>query len=315
MDETRPSEGASVGGADGAVSRAGEKSKAAPPPFEIVRPARRTSAVVYASPHSGDYYPAEFIARSRLDPESLRKSEDSFVDALFQAAPEHGSPLLRARYARVYVDVNREPYELDPGMFDAPLPAHSNTTSLRVAGGLGTIARVVADGAEVYADKLPLAEAEARLGRVYHPYHAALAALLSETRTSFGHAVLIDCHSMPSVGGGIEGVGGRGRPDIVLGDRFATAAAPALVDFVEAVLGGLGYAVGRNTPYAGGFTTHHYGRPATGLHALQIEINRGLYMDEARYRRGPGFASLAADLTTLIGRLSDLDPIPAMAAE
>ncbi|MDP6952025.1 MAG: N-formylglutamate amidohydrolase, partial [Alphaproteobacteria bacterium] len=237
------------------MSQPNDGPEAARPAFEVLQPARQSTPIVYASPHSGDYYPPEFVAESRLDPLTLRKSEDSFVDALFGAAPAFGSPLLRARYARVYLDVNREPFELDPGMFRDPLPPQVNSTSLRVAGGLGTIARVVADGAEVYRDKLSFAEAEDRLARIYHPYHAALADLLRRTRARFGQAVLIDCHSMPSVGGPMDADGGHRRPDIVLGDRFGTAAAPALVDFVQATLSDLGYAVGRNAPYAGGFTT------------------------------------------------------------
>lgn len=286
-----------------------------PPPLEVLEPAQQTSPVIYASPHSGDYYPSSLLAASVLDPMTLRKSEDSFIHELFGAAPQHGSPLLRARYARVYLDVNREPFELDPAMFRDPLPAHSNTTSLRVAGGLGTIARVVADGAEVYRDKLSFAEADHRLKTVYYPYHRALEALLERTRTRFGYAVLVDCHSMPSVGGPMEGDGGLARPDIVLGDRFGTACAPGLMDLVQRTLAGQGYVVGRNTPYAGGYTTHHYGQPSAGFHALQIEINRALYMDERSYRALPGFEVLQGHLSALIERLAGFAQKPALAAE
>jgi N-formylglutamate amidohydrolase len=270
-------------------------------------PARVSSAFVYASPHSGTYYPPDFVAASALDFALLRRSEDSFVDELFAAAPGFGSPLLRCRYARVYLDVNREPYELDPTMFEDELPPHTNTTSLRVAGGLGTIARMVADGAEVYRSKLQFAEAEKRVQRVYQPYHQALGELLTRARDSFGCAVVIDCHSMPSTGVGREHSHGRHRPDVVLGDRFGTACAPALIDRVHQLFANLGYAVSRNTPYAGGFTTHHYGRPAQNVHALQIEINRGLYMDEERIEPLPRFPLVAAHITEMIAALSGFD--------
>ena len=286
-----------------------------PPPCEVVAPAEQTAAVVYASPHSGDYYPPDFIAASRLDRQTLRKSEDSFIDELFAAAPALGSPLLRARYARVYLDVNREPYELDPAMFAEPLPPEANTTSLRVAGGLGTIARVVSDGAEVYRGKLPLAEIHWRVDGIYRPYHRALGGLLEETRSRFGRAILIDCHSMPSIGGPMDGDGGQSRPDIVLGDRFGTACSGRLVELVQRTLVGLGYVVGRNTPYAGGFTTHHYGRPTEGLQALQIEINRALYMDERSFRKLPGFDLMQRHMTILIGKLAGFAAGHAMAAE
>jgi N-formylglutamate amidohydrolase len=274
--------------------------------YEIVWPARVSTPLVYASPHSGTYYPPDFIAASALQFPVLRRSEDSFVDELFAAAPRFGAPLLRCLYARVFLDVNREPYELDPNMFEDELPAHTNTTSLRVAGGLGTIARMVADGAEVYRGKLQFQEAEKRVQQVYQPYHHALGTLLTRARDSFGVAVLIDCHSMPSTGVGRESGRGRSRPDVVLGDRFGTACAPALIEQVHRLFSSAGYAVTRNTPYAGGFTTHHYGRPAQNVHALQIEINRGTYMDEERLRPLPGFAAVQAQVTDVIAALSAL---------
>lgn len=274
--------------------------------YDIVWPSRVCSPVVYASPHSGTYYPAAFIAASALDFPILRRSEDSFVDDLFAAVPGFGSPLLRCLYARVYLDVNREPYELDPNMFEDELPPHTNTTSLRVAGGLGTIARMVADGAEVYRAKLQFKDAEQRVQQVYQPYHHALGTLLTQARENFGTAVLIDCHSMPSTGVGRDAARGRSRPDIVLGDRFGTACAPALIERVQQLFAAAGYAVTRNTPYAGGFTTHHYGRPGQHVHALQIEINRGIYMDEERLEPLPGFRAVQAQITDVIAALSGL---------
>lgn len=285
------------------------------PPFDLLAPHRQTAPVVCASPHSGDHYPPDLIAATRLARHTLRRSEDSFVDRLFAAAPQFGAPLLRARWARVYLDVNREPYELDQGMFADPLPAHANTSSLRVAGGLGTIARVVADGAEVYGGKLRFAEAEARVARLWRPYHAALADLVAGARRGFGFSVLIDCHSMPSIGGPMDRDGGRARPDIVLGDRFGAACAPALADLAQRRLEQLGYVVARNNPYAGGFTTHHYGQPARASHALQIEINRALYMDERAIEPLPCFEEHARNFGALIAELAGVDLRPALAAE
>jgi len=273
-------------------------------PIDVVKPARQTSAVIYASPHSGTDYDPEFVTESALDPLTLRRSEDSFVDELFAAAPRLGSPLLKALFPRAYCDPNREAFELDPAMFSDALPAYVNTRSARVAGGLGTIAKVVASGAEIYARKLSFAEAKARIEALYRPYHAALQALLAETRDRFGFAILIDCHSMPSVGGPMDQDQGHNRPDIVLGDRFGTSCDGSLTAAVEAAYTDLGYRVARNYPYAGGFTTHHYGSPATGVHALQIEVNRTVYMDESRIARGPGFNRLAADTAHVIEKIA-----------
>jgi N-formylglutamate amidohydrolase len=281
--------------------------------LEVIRPTRQTLPMVFASPHSGQLYPDEFVQGSNLDPLSLRRSEDSFVDRLFAAAPAHGAPLLRALFPRAFCDPNREPYELDPAMFEDDLPAFANTRSPRVAAGLGTIARVVANGAEIYGGKLRYAEISSRINGYYKPYHAALRALVDATRESFGFCILVDCHSMPSVGGPMDKDPGETRVDFVLGDCFGTACAPAITDAAERVLGGLGYVVTRNDPYAGGFTTRHYGRPADRLHALQIEINRALYMDEETIRPSLGMASLTRHLDGLIdglGRLPERDLVP-----
>lgn len=279
----------------------------APPAYDVLSPPRQTVPFVYASPHSGDYYPPEFVAEASLAPLALRRSEDSFVDELFASAPRHGAPLLRAIYPRVYLDPNREPYELDPGMFADALPDYVNTNSARVSVGLGTIARVVANGANIYRRKLLFAEARERIEQIYVPYHGALKRLLADTEAAFGCAVLVDCHSMPSTGGPMDRDTGRTRGEIVLGDRFGTSCAPAIVDLAERVLLDLGYRVARNDPYAGGFVTQHYGRPGNGVHTLQIEINRNLYMDEKRIRPTPRMAKLSRDLDTLMGALAALD--------
>lgn len=274
-------------------------------PFEVLSPARQTAPLVFASPHSGVDYPPEFVTRSRLDLRSLRRSEDSYVDELFSAAPLCGAPLIRALFPRAYVDPNREPYELDPAMFDGPLPDFVNTRSPRVAAGLGTIARIVSNGEAIYRGKLSFADAEQRIALYYRPYHGALARLLDQTRRQFGHVMLVDCHSMPSVGGPMERDPGADRVDIVLGDCHGRACDPRLIDLVERMLVAEGFNVLRNSPYSGGFTTQHYGRPAEGMHALQIEINRALYMDEFSYERGAGFADMQARLAVLIDALAD----------
>jgi N-formylglutamate deformylase len=272
----------------------------APPPFRIARPAAPRLPLIFASGHSGTHYPARFLAEARLDPLSLRRSEDGFVDELFAAAPGFGAPLLAATFPRVFCDANREPWELDPAMFDGPLPSFVNSASPRVGAGLGTIARVVATGETVYRRKLPFAEAEARIRDCWQPYHAALAGLIAETRARFGFCLLIDCHSMPAH----PGHGGQ-PADFVLGDAHGTACAPRATRLVEEALSGMRYSVRRNDPYAGGYVTRHYGRPRDGVHALQIEIARSLYMDEALVERAPGMARLQVDIDRLLAILAE----------
>jgi N-formylglutamate amidohydrolase len=247
------------------------------------------------------------LQATRLDGTAIRRSEDSFVDEIFGAAPALGAPLLKAHFPRAFVDPNREAYELDPAMFEGPLPQFVNARSPRVAAGLGTIARVVRDGAEIYSHKLPFSEAQTRIETYYKPYHATLRAQIEATHQKFGYAVLIDCHSMPSVGGPLDQDIGATRPDIVLGDRFGTSCARRLTDMIERALGMQGFAVVRNNPYAGGFSTEHYGRPALGLHALQIEINRALYMDEERIERTAGLKRVTLAMTTLIRAMGEVD--------
>jgi N-formylglutamate amidohydrolase len=268
--------------------------------FEVLQPAEQSVPFVFNSPHSGHHYPEPFLRASRLDRLAIRRSEDAFVDELFAGVVELGAPLLRARFPRAYLDVNREPYELDPKMYEDRLPPYANSRSIRVAGGLGTIARVVGESQEIYRGRLPVREALDRIERIYKPYHQTLRRLLARTHVGFGYAVLVDCHSMPST---IRTSDNGPRPDFILGDRYGTSCALALIDHATAVLRDMGYTVARNKPYAGGFITEHYGRPAKGLHALQIEINRSLYMDEARTDRTAGFAAFAADLRRFAGEM------------
>jgi N-formylglutamate amidohydrolase len=264
------------------------------PPFTVTEPAMQTVPFVFNVPHAGAIYPAAFLASSRLDAVALRRSEDAFVDELFAPVMELGAPLMTAHFPRAFLDLNREPYELDSRMFDGRLPSFANTRSMRVAGGLGTIPRIVADGQEIYRSRLPVDEALHRIEWLYKPYHRTLRHLVRRTSQLFGHAILIDCHSMPSSSvSREEGI----KADIVLGDRYGTSCATLLIDLAEAALRGRGYTVVRNKPYAGGFITEHYGEPALGRHALQIEINRALYMDERTMVKKTAFPVLADDLT------------------
>jgi N-formylglutamate amidohydrolase len=272
------------------------------PAIVVLRPAHQTIPVIFASPHSGRTYPDDFLASARLDPLGLRRSEDSFVDELFAAAPEHGAPLLAATFPRAYCDANREPWELDPAMFADALPSWVNTTSARVGAGLGTIARIVASGEAIYRGKLTFAEAERRIRTCWQPFHDSLAALIAATRAQFGVCLLIDCHSMPSHGNTVRS---GGKPaTFVLGDAHGTACAPRMTRLVEDLLSELGHPVRRNDPYAGGYITRHYGRPREGVHTLQIEIARELYMDESRIERLPDFGSVQAAMTQFIAGLA-----------
>lgn len=270
------------------------------PGHTVLEPAAQVVPFVFCSPHSGRHYPRVLLEASRLDAHGLRKSEDCYVDELFFDVVEMGAPLITARFPRAYVDVNREPYELDPELFGPLLPAYANGQSIRVAGGLGTIARIVADGEEIYRTPPTLPAALERIERLYRPFHTDLADLLERTRERFGMAMLIDCHSMPSAA--MNQTPG-GRPDIVIGDRFGAACDPRLTRVLREHLTRLGYHVQLNRPYAGGFITEHYGRPRTGVHALQIEINRALYLNEQSLRPTPRFGRLRADIMEMCRRV------------
>ncbi len=278
------------------------------PPYALHEPEQLCSPIVFSSPHSGRVYPQAFLAASRLSPASLRKSEDCFIEELFEGVVALGSPLIAARFPRAYLDVNREPYELDPALFEGVLPDFANTRSLRVVGGLGTIARVVADSEEIYRRPLSVEAAFERIERLYRPYHAQLRRLLDTARRRFGMAILIDCHSMPSTSSGDQGA----RPHFVVGDRFGASCTADLTRFIREKITDLGYEVVLNRPYAGGFITEHYGEPRTGIHAVQIEINRALYMNETKLEPSGNFWRLRRDLERLAGALMAAFPAAAV---
>lgn len=262
-------------------------------------PASQAVPLIVASPHSGQAYPDEFAEQACLDRLTLRRSEDAFVDELVDQTPEFGGAMLRALFPRVYVDPNRGPWELDPGMFADRLPSEADTVSRRASSGLGVIPRIGVEGRPIYRSRLRYAEARERLDACYTPYHDALAGLIDQTRDRFGHALLIDMHSMPAQSA--RGV------DVVIGDRFGSSCHPALTDRVEQILTLMGYVAVRNIPYAGGYTTEHYGRPVEGVHVVQIEINRSLYMDERRVVKLSEFDSFKENISRFISLLCETD--------
>jgi N-formylglutamate amidohydrolase len=271
-------------------------------PFRLFVPERPFSPMVFTSPHSGRAYSADLMPGVRLTMPKLRRSEDSFVEDLFCAAPDHGAPLLAANFPRAFCDVNREAWELDPAMFADPLPDWVNTRSARVSAGLGTIARVVASGEPIYHSKLAFAEAERRICTYWRPYHTALAHLIAETKQRFGYCLLIDCHSMPAAGQ-IRRANDI-RPDVILGDLHGSSCSSRVTRAAETLLTQQGLAVRRNDPYAGGYITRHYGRPIDDVHVLQIEVARSLYMDEAQFERLPSFAAMRERMTALVAGLA-----------
>lgn len=266
------------------------------PPFTVLKPEHTATPFIFNSPHSGRTYLSAFLAASRLTAVALRKSEDAYIDLLLAGVVDIGATLMHAHFPRAYLDVNREPYELDPALFAETLPDYANTHSLRVVGGLGTIARVVNEQEEIYRAPLSVSAALERINRLYKPYHATLMELLHDARCQFGYAALIDFHSMPSYQGDRSNVQ---KVDFVLGDRFGTSCPREMVRIVERYLTGLGYKVALNKPYAGGYITERYGVPAEGMHTLQIEVNRALYMDEETLALRRDFRNLRAHLTSL----------------
>jgi N-formylglutamate amidohydrolase len=270
------------------------------PAFVLKRPARQAGPMIFASPHSGRDYPAEFLARVVLDRQAIRSSEDAFVDHLFDAAPRHGAPLLAARAPRAFIDLNRAADELDPAVIEG---IHRMAHNPRVSSGLGVIPRVVAGGRAIYRGKLSLTEAEQRITQFWHPYHDALGTLIDETRASFGSAVLIDCHSMPHEAIEAHCRPGQPRPEVVLGDRYGVAAGQDVMDRVQAAFEASGLRVVRNAPFAGAYVAQAYGRPSRGVHVVQVEIDRALYMNEGQVEPLPGFAAFREMISGVVAEL------------
>jgi N-formylglutamate deformylase len=270
-------------------------------PFRIIGSTDAVAPVVLASPHSGREYPPAFLAQSRLSLGQLRRAEDAYVDELLEEAARLGVPLIAARYGRAYLDLNRDADEIDPAMIADPLPPSAGQASDRVAAGLGVVPRIAAHGLDIYASRLRLADVQSRVGALHRPYHQALDDLLMRARARHGYAILLDCHSMPTPPG-------ANAPHFVLGDLHGQTAAPRLVDAIEGIVKTAGFRIARNAPYAGGYTTMHHADPGRGVHVVQIEIDRALYMDPARLAPHSGFATVAATMKRVVDTLLALSP-------
>lgn len=269
--------------------------------YDVIKPATDRSCVVFASPHSGRDYPWSFLRASVLDEHTIRSSEDAFVDQLFECAPVFGAAFIKAGAPRAFVDLNRAKDELDPALIEGVRRRGHNP---RIASGLGVIPRVVANGRAIYRGKLGGDEARRRIALYWEPYHQKLQALLDEAHQRHGQAVLIDCHSMPHEA--MDGVvrSGVKRPDVVLGDRFGAAASGDVVDRVEAAFASAGFVVTRNAPFAGAYITQAYGRPGRAQHAVQVEIDRSLYMNETLIRPNGDFEQVQTALREVVAEVA-----------
>lgn len=270
-------------------------------PYSLTRPRDRKTCVVFASPHSGMKYSPDFLRASALDEFEIRSSEDAFVDVLFESAPRFGAPLLAADAPRAYVDLNRSADEFDGALIHG---VKRRAVNPRISSGLGVIPRVVANGRAIYSGRITLEEANRRIAEVWQPYHTCLQGLIEESHQLFGRSILVDCHSMPHEALSSFQQSGAVRPDIVLGDRFGAAACGDIVDRIEASLRQAGLEVVRNSPFAGAYIAQTYGRPSRGQHVVQIEIDRSLYMDEARIEPNGNFDEMKALMTHVIAEIT-----------
>lgn len=271
------------------------------PAYQLFRPKSRTTSVVFASPHSGRNYTQDFLAQIALDPLSIRSSEDAYVDQLFASAPQTGAPFLIASAPRAFIDLNRAVEELDSALIEQVRRASRNP---RVASGLGVVPRVVANGQQIYHGKIALSQAHSRIADYWHPYHDTLQTLLDESHQIFGEAILIDCHSMPHEALANASPAGAARPEIVLGDRFGATATGSIVERIEAAFASAGLRVARNMPFAGAYIAQHYGRPSRRQHAVQIEIDRALYMNERTLEPNADFEAFQTILSGIISEIS-----------
>ncbi len=272
-------------------------------PYTLRMPKMRTTAAIFASPHSGRNYPAAFVRDSQLDEVALRSSEDAFIDRLYESAPEFGAPLLAATFPRAYVDLNRAPDELDPALITGVVRRRHNP---RIASGLGVIPRVVAHSRTIRQGKISLFEAKRRLRHCYYPYHNKLKQLVEETERDFRHVLLFDCHSMPHDALVATSYAFDKKPDVVLGDRYGASCAKRIADEAERIFTDAGLRVSRNLPFAGAYVTQQYGWPSIGRHTLQIEIDRALYMDEEKIVPRDDFSEFQALMRSVVKRLADL---------
>lgn len=283
------------------------------PPFRVILPRVRRSAAVFSSSHSGREYDIDFLKQSQLSVQDLRSLEDAYVDRLFDTAPTCGAPLICATAPRAYVDLNRQPDELDPKLIDG---VHELQSTPRVHAGFGVVPRVASGGRNIYAKKLSKAEVDQRLARFYYPYHLKLRSLMRESHQKFGLAILFDCHSMPHASINDACFSGRRKPEIILGDRFGKSCAPSIIEQVQDVFTDAGFRVGRNSPYAGAYVAYKFGRPSANQHLIQIEIDRALYLNERTFRPNENFAEFRRTIASIIERLVEIgDREYSMAAE
>lgn len=271
--------------------------------YYLTQPPTRNTSVVFASPHSGREYPWSFMRQTVLDAHIIRSSEDAFVDQLYEEASNVGAPLLRAGSPRAFIDLNRSCEELDPALIHGARKLNNNP---RVASGLGVIPRVVSNGRVIYRNKLSMSEAQRRIDKYWRPYHEALQNVLDEAHSLFGQAILIDCHSMPHEAVDVIARSGAPRPDVVLGDRFGAAASGAIVEQIEAAFVNAGLTVARNAPFAGAYITQHYGRPSRNQHAIQVEIDRSIYMNEQLIRPNNNFKVFRNLMKTVIAEIAEI---------